>query len=138
MLLVGLRIRYMANFPFANYTIPSADPPYPVTITRNGEVVLKTDNCGIAFELVGDKHSAAVGLLERALNDVARVSSPLSFNHREGAFDFVVKDKKIIDCQHYFTERIFGPTCPSLVEKRSEVFEIVEIIQSLLKMKVFL
>lgn len=128
----------MANFPFANYTIPSADPPYPVTIRRNGAIVIETDNCGIAFTVIGDKHSAAVGLLQHAMDNVARVSSPASFNHREGAFDFIVKDKKIVDCEHYFTERIFGPSCPSLVEKRNEVFEIIGIIKSLLKMKVFL
>ena len=136
--MVGPRKRFMANFPFVNYTIPSADPPYPVIIRRNGEAVLETDNCGRAFVLKGDKHSIAVALLEHAMDNVARVSSPLSFNHREGAFDFIVKDKKIVDCQHYFTERIFGPSCPSLVEKRSEIFEIIEIIKSLLKMKVFL
>lgn len=136
--LAGLKKKSMANFPFANYTLPSADPPYPVSIRRHGEVVIKTDNCGISFTVIGDKYFAASGLLEAALNDVARIISPNSFKHRVGAFNFIVKDKRIVDCEEYFSKEIFGSTCSDLVEKRPEVFEMIEIIKSLLKLKVFL
>ena len=43
------------------YRLPTADAPVPFNIINNiGEILLVTDNCGIDFELKGNKYQVAM------------------------------------------------------------------------------
>lgn len=130
---------------FGKYTLPSADPPMPMEVRHEGKIILRTDNCGERFEVLGDKNLIASIYLEEGLREVDRILLHGELRgklnrHRIGAINFIFSGDtgKIVDVEHYFTEEIFGKECPNLVEKRQDVFDIINIMKRMLNMKVFL
>lgn len=125
----------MANIPGSPFSyLPSADPPYPVTM-GNSDGRIETDNCGIKFEVIGNKYVAAVAMLEYVLKDVRNVTNQ-NFSHREGAIKFIFKNKVLVDIEPDYKDVI--PHCDWTPEKRPQVLETIELMKKALKMKVFL
>jgi hypothetical protein len=131
----------MATSPFNSTALPSCDPPLAYNVTKDGILVLKTDNCGLEFEIIGDKHVAAIAFLEYSINHINSYGYMFDkerrdFTHRMGAIDFKVVDRRVQDVEPHFKEAI--PYVTHTPEDREEVLETIKIIKSALRMKAFL
>lgn len=130
----------MANYPGSMGTLPSADPPYRVCISKEGTILIETDNVGRTFKIIGDKYLAAQALLETVIVDGSKwrnITGEGPVDYRMGAFKFIFQDSKLIDIGHYYTSEACIYT-PSLIEKRPEVFELIELMKTMIKLKAFL
>jgi hypothetical protein len=125
----------MANIPGMTTGLPSADPPYPVRVGgHDGRI--ETDNCGVKFEVIGNKYIAAAALLELGMYEGGRVINQDDYKWREGAFNFIFKGHKIVDVAPYYD--FVDPYFELSPEKRPEVLEMIDLMKSILKMKAFL
>jgi hypothetical protein len=82
-----------------------------------------TDNMGGTFSVIGDKHRAALAMLESAMKPI-EVEAKVE---QIGPVEFLLKEKKVIDIR----SKYFG-------EERPEVIETIEIMKSALKLKAFM
>lgn len=131
----------MANFPFAGFQIPSADPPYPIHIMKDNIILLSTDNCGTVFTVYGDKQAAAIACVEyfyKCLQSYILKEEEI-YIQRIGPIDIFHQNKTILAVKpHYITKQEYIEHTP---EDRPEVLEMIDLIRSsaksMMKMKVF-
>lgn len=122
------------------FNIPYADPPYTITLHRNGRAVLFTDRVGESFKIVdGKKEEAALALLEMVLREGSRYVNVegKQFKHREGAINFIFFGHKLVDIEPHYNEEAYKDE-PNLIEKRPLVFEVIEMMKSAMKLAVFM
>jgi len=86
------------------------------------------------FNVISDKHTIAEMMLTEALYSASRVSSPESFTRQVSAIEFIFEERKLVDVQPH---RKSYPEYDMKGEDRPEVFEIIEIIKTMIKLKVF-
>lgn len=129
----------MADIPgYGHWMIPSADSPYPVVI-GDSEGCIKTDNCGQDFEVIGNKYHAATALLDHVWDAMKQISRPHDHplrQYREGVFNFIFENRKIVDVKPYFD--FTEPYIDFSPEKRPEVLEMIGLVKRIIPLMVFL
>ena len=110
----------MPNIP-GQYPFPYMPAMEIIIGNEKGSVI--TDAYSHTFKVQGNKHAAALAMLERGFQFNTR---PGDFNQRIGPIYYVFKDHRLIEIRYYFAE------------KRQEIIEFVQIMNAQLKMKVFL
>lgn len=94
-----------------------------------------TDNCGIDFELKGNKYQAAELFLEKACKACSTFQSPSSGSYKLGPINFIYVDFKIVDAEAWQKgDKKYGVEA----ENREDVIDFANILKSMLKLKVFL
>lgn len=123
------------------FIIGSIETTLDQNVQRDGIDVFYTDYSGLDIRVVGDMHVAAIALLDYSIKHLKNYGymfgnkDKTDFTHRIGAFDFKIVDRKIVDVEPHFKVPI--PHFAHAPEDRLEVFELIKLMKSTLKMKMF-
>ena len=130
---------------------PEGYKPTLLTISDDKGNFIITDDHGLKFEINGDRRSLAFHLLEHGLEyglshcrmyaktiHVATLAT--DFELSIGPFDFTFANQKLVEINARYREGQRPPYYDEIKfpEERSEVLEIIDIMKSIWKMKVFL
>ncbi len=125
------------------HPIVKADTPYIFDIWEDhwgGNIAIKLDYHGLTFQVIGDKYKAAIAYLKDATEQHRSFKDIPTFKHAKpyttkGPINFYFVNDKISKIEPSLQKKIHNLSFTP--ENRPEVFEMIKIMNSVLKMKAF-